>query len=175
MNSTLLIATRFVANRCNSGLFRLIAPRDSRLKTHSSRRPTADSRLIDAVTGEERLHWRGDNTISGECDWQSLFNLETSVGSRIVAHALDSPSYMKKILFTNKVNTNFFITLFKSISCTLISRSTDVSRFKRLVLLSCADRMSIVQRTELPQFGTECIECTACIEQGFIEMKLTDE
>jgi len=65
--------------------------------------------LIDAVTGEERLHWRADNKINGECDWQSLF--------------------------------------------------------KRLVLLSCVDRMSMVQRARSPQFGDECIECTACIEQ----------
>jgi len=46
MKSAFLSVTRFVANRCNSLLFRLIAPRDSRLKTHSSRRPTEDFRLI---------------------------------------------------------------------------------------------------------------------------------
>ncbi len=29
--------------------------------------------LIDAMTGEERLHWRGDNTANGEGDWKGLF------------------------------------------------------------------------------------------------------
>ena len=46
MKSTFLNMTRFVANRCNSRLVRLIAPHESRLKTHSSRRLTADFRII---------------------------------------------------------------------------------------------------------------------------------
>ncbi len=29
--------------------------------------------LIDAVTGEKRFYWRGDNVPDGECDWQNLF------------------------------------------------------------------------------------------------------
>ena len=29
--------------------------------------------LIDAVTGEERLHWRCGNAVSGERAWQNLF------------------------------------------------------------------------------------------------------
>lgn len=65
--------------------------------------------LIDAMTGEERLHWRGDSAINGKRDWEGLF--------------------------------------------------------KRLVLLSCADRLSMVQRAKLPTFGEECIDCTTCIDQ----------
>jgi len=61
--------------------------------------------LIDAVTGEERLHWRGD---SGR-DWSGLF--------------------------------------------------------KRLVLLSCIDKINLVQRAKLPVFGDECIDCFTCVEQ----------
>jgi len=61
--------------------------------------------LIDAVTGEERLHWRGDS----EHGWQSLF--------------------------------------------------------KRLMLLSCVDRLSLIQRARSPRFGNECIECTTCVDQ----------
>lgn len=65
--------------------------------------------LIDPVTGEERLHWRGDSAANGERGWQSLF--------------------------------------------------------KRLMLLSCADRLSLVQRAKSPRFGKECIECTTCVDQ----------
>ena len=65
--------------------------------------------LIDAVTGEARLHWRCESAVSGERAWQNLF--------------------------------------------------------KQLVLLSCADRLSLVQRAELPLFGNECVECTACVDQ----------
>ncbi|OGT20600.1 MAG: hypothetical protein A2V90_05100 [Gammaproteobacteria bacterium RBG_16_57_12] len=64
--------------------------------------------LIDATTGEKRLHWRGDNTVNGERDWQGLF--------------------------------------------------------KRLFLLSCADGLSLVQRAKSPAFGTECLECTVCVD-----------
>ncbi|MCF6235912.1 MAG: hypothetical protein L3J70_06000 [Gammaproteobacteria bacterium] len=63
--------------------------------------------LIDAVTGKERLHWRGDNSPQKH-DWQSLF--------------------------------------------------------KRLMLLSCADRINLVQRSKSPSFGEECLVCTTCIE-----------
>jgi len=72
--------------------------------------------LIDPVTGEERLHWRGDNSANGERGWQSLF--------------------------------------------------------KRLFLLSCADRLSLLQRARSPHFGDECIECTTCVEQdALMEMQ----
>ncbi len=37
--------------------------------------------------------------------------------------------------------------------------------FKRLVLLSCADQLSLVQRTKSPQIGEECLECAVCIDQ----------
>lgn len=66
--------------------------------------------LFDAATGEERLHWRGDNAAGGERGWQALF--------------------------------------------------------KRLVLLSCADRMRLVQRAKSPRFGEECLECTDCGDHG---------
>lgn len=65
--------------------------------------------LIDAATGEERLHWRGDNVIEGERDWQDLF--------------------------------------------------------KRLVLLSCADRLHLLQRAKSSRFGEECLECSVCVDQ----------
>jgi len=65
--------------------------------------------LIDPVTGEERFHWRGDNSATGERNWQSLF--------------------------------------------------------KRLFLLSCADRLGLLQRAKSPHFGDECIECATCVDQ----------
>ncbi len=65
--------------------------------------------LIDATTGEQRLHWRGNNKITDENDWKRLF--------------------------------------------------------KRLILLSCADRLSLLQRAASPAFGGECIECRTCIDQ----------
>ena len=66
--------------------------------------------LIDAVTGEERLYWRGDNATNAERDWQGLF--------------------------------------------------------KRLVLLSCADQLSLVQRAKSSHIGEECLECVACVDQS---------
>jgi len=53
--------------------------------------------LIDAMTGEERLYWRGENAANGEGDWKGLF--------------------------------------------------------KRLMLLSCADQLSLVQRAKSSVFG----------------------
>lgn len=64
--------------------------------------------LIDAATGEERLHWRGDSAPSGGPAWQALF--------------------------------------------------------RRLMLLSCADRLSLVQRSKLPLLGQECLACADCID-----------
>lgn len=69
--------------------------------------------LTDAVTGEERLHWRGGNKHYGEYDWQSLF--------------------------------------------------------KRLVLLSCADRINLVERSKSPTFGEECLICTTCTEPDVLK------
>ena len=51
----------------------------------------------------------------------SDLNLENAVGSRKSAQPIDSSvcritSYMKKVLITNKVATDFFITLSKSIA-----------------------------------------------------------
>ena len=66
--------------------------------------------LIDAVTGEARLHWRCGSVASSELAWQNLF--------------------------------------------------------KQLVLLSCADRINLVQRAKSPFFGDECVECMACVDQS---------
>ncbi len=66
--------------------------------------------LIDAVTGEERLHWRADNASCGENDWKGLF--------------------------------------------------------KKLLLLSCADQISLLRRSNSDDFGNECIECTTCTDQN---------
>jgi len=68
--------------------------------------------LIDSVTGEACLHWRGDSALNRERGWQSLF--------------------------------------------------------KRLMLLSCADRLNLVQRAKSPRFGNECIECSSCVEQAVL-------
>ena len=45
-----------------------------------------------------------------------------------MAQPLDPPSYTKKILITNKVTTDFFVTLIGSICYTLHTRPTDLSR-----------------------------------------------
>ncbi len=37
--------------------------------------------------------------------------------------------------------------------------------FKRLMLLSCADQISLIQCAKSPAFGDECIECRTCIDQ----------
>ncbi len=66
--------------------------------------------LIDAMTGEERLHWRGDNVANTENDWKGLF--------------------------------------------------------KRLILLSCADQVGLVQRAKSPTFGDECVVCNTCVDQS---------
>ncbi len=66
--------------------------------------------LIDPETGEERLRWRYEKTLSPEKAWQILF--------------------------------------------------------KRLALLSCADRVALVQRAVAPGFGEECVECSTCAETG---------
>lgn len=75
--------------------------------------------LINAATGEERLHWRGGNSANAERDWQGLF--------------------------------------------------------KQLILLSCADQISLAQRAKSVAFAEECINCTACVNQewGDTEPPLT--
>ena len=60
-----------------------------------------------------------------------LLNLEKSVGRTHMTQALDPPSYIKKILITNKVTTDFFITLIESICYALHARPTDLSRMIR--------------------------------------------
>ncbi len=64
--------------------------------------------LIDAITGEKRLHWRGNSVTHTENDWKGLF--------------------------------------------------------KRLMLLSCADQVGLVQRAESPTFGDECVICNTCVD-----------
>jgi len=59
--------------------------------------------------------------------------LEKPIESQNSAQALDSSSYMKKVLITNKVITHFFITLSKSISRTSFLCSTDFSRIIPIV------------------------------------------
>lgn len=36
--------------------------------------------------------------------------------------------------------------------------------FKRLMLLSCVDSLSLVRRAQSSFFGSECLECNGCIE-----------
>ena len=36
--------------------------------------------------------------------------------------------------------------------------------FKRLMLLSCADKLGLMERAKSPEFGTECNECVECVE-----------
>ncbi len=54
--------------------------------------------------------------------------LDKSVELRKSAQVLDSSSYMKKVLITNKVTLHFFITLVKPITCTSFSHLTYFSR-----------------------------------------------
>ena len=75
--------------------------------------------LTDAVSGEERLHWRGDSKHYGEYDWQSLF--------------------------------------------------------KRLMLLSCADRINLVERSKLPTFGEERLIFTTCTEPDVLKKQGKNE
>jgi hypothetical protein len=58
-------------------------------------------------------------------------NLEKLVGSTHMAQTLNSSSYMKKLLIINKVTSHFFITLSKSISCTLHALPTNLSRLTK--------------------------------------------
>lgn len=37
--------------------------------------------------------------------------------------------------------------------------------FKRLMLLSCRDQLSLPQRAQSPDFGGECISCASCVDQ----------
>ena len=62
-------------------------------------------------------------------DFKAL-NLEKAVGRTHIAQVLDLPGYMKKVFITNEVTTHFFITPFKSISCTLHALPTVFSRLK---------------------------------------------
>ncbi|GEM_PF-403685 len=54
--------------------------------------------------------------------------LEKSVGRTHMTQALDPPGYTKKILITNKVTTDFFVTPIESTSYALHVRPTDLSR-----------------------------------------------
>jgi hypothetical protein len=59
--------------------------------------------------------------------------LETAVGSRKSAQALDAPGKFEKALITNKVTTRFSNSPCTSISCTSFSRPTAVSRMIRTI------------------------------------------
>jgi len=58
-------------------------------------------------------------------------NLEKSVGSRILAQALDSTALQKNTRLTEWVKLRFFQSTVKPIACTIIPRPTDLSRLKR--------------------------------------------
>lgn len=36
--------------------------------------------------------------------------------------------------------------------------------FARLVLLSCADRIQLIERARSARFGEECLECIDCVD-----------
>jgi len=61
----------------------------------------------------------------------TILNLEKPVDRMYIAQPIDPPSYMKKLLITNKVTMHFFITLFESIAYTLHTLSTDPSRLNQ--------------------------------------------
>ncbi len=48
----------------------------------------------------------------------------------------------------------------------LASERSWKSLFKRLMLLSCADRSSLIQRSETPGFGENCLRCDSCDEMA---------
>lgn len=37
--------------------------------------------------------------------------------------------------------------------------------FRKLMLLSCADRISLIERSTSPAFGTECLDCGECVAE----------
>ena len=82
------------------------------------------------------MQFSGYNDLQG-LDVDSRLHLERSVSSTHIAQALDSSSYMKKLLITNKVTAHFFITLSKSISCTLHALPTDLSRLSYSGMTQC--------------------------------------
>ncbi len=57
-------------------------------------------------------------------------NLEKSVGSRILAQVVDSTALQKNTRLTEWVKLIFFKNTFKPMTCTIIPRPTDLSRFK---------------------------------------------
>jgi len=57
--------------------------------------------------------------------------LEKSVGSQKSTQALNAPSKLKNLFITRKVTTQFFNSLFTSISCMSFLRPTDFSRITR--------------------------------------------
>lgn len=69
--------------------------------------------IVDAKTGEKRLHWRYENSRNGRHAIQSLF--------------------------------------------------------RELMLLSCMEQTSLLQRASSEQFGEECINCSACDGRNIIQ------
>jgi len=64
--------------------------------------------------------------------WSSGFNLEKSVGSRILAQPIDSTELQKNAHLTEWVRLRFFQSTVKPMDRTIISRPTDLSRFNLL-------------------------------------------
>jgi hypothetical protein len=62
-----------------------------------------------------------------------LFNLEKSVGSRILAQALESTALQKNAHLTEWVKLRFFQSTVKPITGTIIPCPTDLSRFNNEV------------------------------------------
>jgi len=89
--------------------------------------------------------------------------LENTVGSRKSVQAIDSSSYMKKALITDKVTTHFFITLSKSIARTSFSRPTALSR----IILSCL--------IALPAFAAEKLTVVSSPQQTAVVELYTSE
>ncbi len=75
-----------------------------------------------------RQHRRQIWIFSTEVGPSSHLNLETAVGSPILAQHLDSSSITKKVFITNKVTSDFFEKLSKSICYPKNVRPTAVSR-----------------------------------------------
>ncbi len=67
----------------------------------------------------------------GVTNKQSAMILETAVGSPILAQHLDSSSITKKVFITNKVTSDFFEKLPKSICYPRNARPTAVSRMMK--------------------------------------------
>ncbi len=74
------------------------------------------------------------------------FNLEKSVGSLILAQALDSTALQKNTRSTEWVKLRFFQSTVKPIACTIIPRPTDLSRFNSSPNLQVMQEITVTCR-----------------------------